>query len=452
MEQRIPQNIEAEQAVLGSVFFDQGAIKTVLDKLHKEDFYHPQHQVIYDGMKELFQEHVMIDQTTLSDRLDAQGVLARAGGMEYLVDLVHFVPSSANLIHYINIVKDKAITRKVQDACRKIIEDSYSVDYAPDFIDDVERQIVAITKEKRTSDFKGIGEVATALLEKIASQAQVKDHITGIDTGYTRLNQYTLGLQPSDLLIIAARPSVGKTAFALNIALNAAKSEKKPHIAFFSLEMGVDQLVMRMLSCQAQVDNFNLRKGELSNPDWEKLQFATDVLQTLNIYFDDSGTVKVTDLRSKCRKLHQDGKLDLVVIDYLQLLSGSQNNQQNRVQEVSEISRVLKEMARELKIPVVALSQLSRNVETRQDKTPVMADLRESGSIEQDADIILFLYRKDQNEEDKTINNHIVINIAKNRSGTVGDFELLFNKNMSTFLNTRVHFSQHDEEEQFEGR
>mgnify|MGYP001000693868 CR=1 FL=1 len=177
MEQRIPQNIEAEQAVLGSVFFDQGAIKTVLDKLHKEDFYHPQHQVIYDGMKELFQEHVIIDQTTLSDRLDAQGVLSRAGGIEYLVDLVHFVPSSANLIHYINIVKDKAITRKVQDACRKIIEDSYSVDYAPDFIDDVERQIVAITKEKRTSDFKGIGEVATALLEKIASQAQVKDQI-----------------------------------------------------------------------------------------------------------------------------------------------------------------------------------------------------------------------------------------------------------------------------------
>ena len=452
MEQRIPQNIEAEQAVLGSVFFEQGAIKTILDKLHKEDFYHPQHQLIYEAMRELFQENVIIDQTTLSDRLDAQGFLARAGGFEYILDLVHFVPSSANLIHYINIVKDKSITRRIQDTCRKIIEDSFLVEYAPDFIDDVERQIVAITKEKRTSDFKEIGEIASTLLDKIAAQAQITDHITGLDSGYTMLNHYTLGLQPSDLLIIAARPSVGKTAFALNLALNAAKSDKQPHIAFFSLEMGVDQLVMRMLSCQAQVDNFSLRKGELTSSDWEKLHFAVDTLQSLNIYFDDSGTVKVTDLRSKCRKLRQDGKLDLVVIDYLQLLSGSHNNQQNRVQEVSEISRVLKEMARELKIPVVALSQLSRNLETRQDKTPVMADLRESGSIEQDADIILFLYRKDQTEEDKTINNHVMINIAKNRSGTIGEFELLFNKNMSTFANTRSHFGSHDEEEQFEGR
>ncbi|MDP2426117.1 MAG: replicative DNA helicase [Candidatus Izemoplasmatales bacterium] len=450
MEQKIPQNIEAEQAVLGSVFFDQGSIKTVLDKLHQQDFYHPQHQIIYESMKELFQELVMIDYTTLSDRLSSKGMLERAGGMEYITALIEAVPSSSNLINYINIVKDKSITRKIQDTCRKIIEESYNVEFAPDFIDDVERQIVQITKEKRTSDFKEIGGIAEELLKKIANQAQVKGHITGIDSGYAMLNHYTLGLQPSDLLIIAARPSVGKTAFALNVALNAAKSDKKPHIAFFSLEMGVDQLVMRMLGCQAQVDNFNLRKGDLMSQDWEKLHYAVSLLQTLNIYFDDSGTVKVTDLRSKCRKLRQDGKLDLVIIDYLQLLSGSATNQQNRVQEVSEISRVLKEMARELKIPVVALSQLSRNVETRQDKTPVMADLRESGSIEQDADIILFLYRKEPTEGDKTISNHIMVNIAKNRSGTIGEFELLFNKNMSTFSNTRVSNDRNDDEEQYE--
>jgi replicative DNA helicase len=451
-EKRIPQNIEAEQAVLGAVFFDQGAIKTVLDKLNQNDFYHPQHQIIYEVMKELFHEHVIIDYMTLFDRLESKSLLDRAGGMDYITQLVNFVPSSANLINYINIVKDKAITRKIQDACRDIIEKSYSVEFAPDFVDDVEKQINLITREKRTSDFVEIGSVAGELIKKIANQAQVKGHISGLDTGYNDLNYYTLGLQPSELMIIAARPSVGKTAFALNIALNAAKSEKRPKIAFFSLEMGVDQLVMRMLACQAQVDNTALKTGTIDASNWEKLHYAVSELQTLDIYFDDSGTVKVTDLRSKCRKLRQDGKLDLVVIDYLQLLSGSQANQTNRVQEVSEISRVLKELARELKIPVVALSQLSRNLETRQDKTPVMADLRESGSIEQDADIVLFLYRPEATEGDKTVNNYIKVNIAKNRSGTIGEFDLLFNKPMSTFHNTsasKLAFSDQDKEEQY---
>lgn len=436
MEQKIPQNIEAEQAVLGSVFFEQSSLKAIVDKLNDEDFYAPVHRVIFQTMKELFQEHVAIDYTTLKDRLESKNLLAKAGGVEYVVGLVEAVPSTANLINYINIVKDKSVLRKIQDACRNIVEDSYAVENAPEFIDDVETKIINITKEKRTTDFKNVGEVAGILMGKIAEQSQVKSTVTGLDTRYHEFNRYTLGLQKSDLLIIAARPSMGKTAFALNIALNVAKQESHPNVAFFSLEMGVDQLVMRLLSCQAQVDNFKLRQGNLTTQEWEKLQFAVSSLSDLNLFFDDSGTVKVTDLRSKCRKLSAEDKLDLVVVDYLQLLSGSQANQGNRVQEVSEISRVLKEVARELKIPVIALSQLSRNVENRPDKHPVMADLRESGSIEQDADIVMFLYRDDYYlKEESTKKNVVDISIAKNRSGTIGDFQLLFNRNMSTFSN-----------------
>ncbi len=436
MEQKIPQNIEAEQAVLGSVFFEQSSLKAIVDKLNDDDFYSPVHRVIFQTMKELFQEHVAIDYTTLKDRLESKNLLAKAGGVEYVVGLVEAVPSSSNLINYINIVKDKSILRKIQDACRGIIEQSYAVDNAPDFIDDVEQTVINITKEKRTTDFKSVGEVANILMGKIAEQSQIKSTVTGLDTRYHEFNRYTLGLQKSDLLIIAARPSMGKTAFALNLALNVAKQEGHPHVAFFSLEMGVDQLVMRLLSCQAQVDNFKLRQGNLTTQEWEKLQFAVSSLADLNFFFDDSGTVKVTDLRSKCRKLSAEDKLDLVVVDYLQLLSGSNANQGNRVQEVSEISRVLKEVARELKVPVVALSQLSRNVENRPDKHPVMADLRESGSIEQDADIVMFLYRDDYyTKEESTKKNVVDISIAKNRSGTIGDFQLLFNRNMSTFSN-----------------
>ncbi len=435
MEQKIPQSINAEQAVLGSVFFDQGSLKTILDKLQDHDFYLPNHQAIYQAMKSLFQENIFIDFTTLSDRLENMNMLAKAGGIEYISGIIDAVPSTANLLNYINIVKDKSVLRQIQDTCRGIIEKSYSVENAPEFIDDVERDIFSITKEKRTSDFKDVGEIATLLVDKIAEQAQIGGEVTGLDTKYYQLNKFTLGLQPSDLIIIAARPSMGKTAFALNVALNVAKNPTRPHVAFFSLEMGVDQLVMRLLSCQSQVDNFRIRQGNLNSQEWEKIHYAVDALSELNLHFDDSGTVKVTDMRSKCRKLKQEGKLDLIVIDYLQLLSGSVHNQANRVQEVSEISRVLKETARELKVPVIALSQLSRNVENRKEKEPIMADLRESGSIEQDADIIMFLYREDYYDAETARKNLVDIILAKNRSGTIGKFELLFNRNMSTFSN-----------------
>ncbi|HPJ23413.1 MAG TPA: replicative DNA helicase [Bacillota bacterium] len=435
---QIPANIEAEQAVLGTIFFENYMMKTITDKLVESDFYYPAHKIIYHIMKDLYHQGISIDYVTVVNHLDSQSQLTKVGGPEYITQLANTVPSTSNFLHYINIVKDKAVLRKLQETINDILEGSKSVSNTPEFIDEVEKNILNVTKERRASDFIDVSTVAHSTLENIAKQAQHTSDVTGLDTKYYELNKITLGLQPSDLIIIAARPSVGKTAFALNLALNIGKLHHKPHIAFFSLEMGVEQLVMRLLSCQAQVDNTSMRKGDLNPQDWEKLQHAAKALEEANIYFDDSGTVKVTELRSKCRKLKQEDKLDLIIIDYLQLLSGSAEYRGNRVQEVSEISRVLKEMARELKVPVVALSQLSRNLERRENKRPMMADLRESGSIEQDADIIIFLYNPAENEQDESRKNQIEFIIAKNRSGITSSFDLLFNKNMSNFNNLRT--------------
>lgn len=437
MEQ-VPASIEAEQAVLGTIFFENYMMKTITDKLLESDFYYPAHKVVFKTMKELFLQGVSIDYLTVSNYLENTNQLTKVGGIDYVTQLANTVPSTANFLHYINIVKDKAILRKLQDTCNGILEDSKQVENTVEFIDSVEKAIMQVTKERRSSDFIGVSRVAHETMENIAMQAQNKADITGLDTKFHELNRYTLGLQPSDLIIIAARPSVGKTAFALNLALNVGNLKEKPHIAFFSLEMGNEQLVMRLLSCQGQVDNTALRKGDLNAQDWERLQHAATTLENVNMYFDDSGTVKVTELRSKCRKLRQEDKLDLIIIDYLQLLSGSGEYKGNRVQEVSEISRVLKEMARELKVPVVALSQLSRNLEKRENKRPIMADLRESGSIEQDADIIIFLYNPSEKDQDESNRNHVNFDIAKNRSGVTTNFALLFNKNMSKFNNVKI--------------
>jgi replicative DNA helicase len=436
MEKITPHNVEAEQSVLGSVFVDQGAMKSLVDKLDSDDFYTYRHKVIFTAMVELFQEKIEIDYTTLSNKLENKELLNDAGGIDYILGLINSVPSIVNLENYINIVRDKSITRRIMDACRKIIEDGYSNDDAITFVDNSEKTIFDIAKERRTTDFVKIGEVAEEVIEKTEQAKNNSGRLTGLDTGFVEINDYTLGLQPSELMIIAARPSMGKSAFALNIATNVAKMPDKPYVAFFSLEMGSDQLVSRMLSSESRIHSTNIRTGDLSPTQWQQISLAKETLSSLNIVFDDSGTVKVTDLRQKCRKLAQERKLDLVIIDYLQLLSGSRI--ENRVQEVSEISRTLKEMARELKIPVIALSQLSRAVERREDKTPIMADLRDSGSIEQDADIILFLYRDDYYTKEKSERaNTVDIIIAKNRSGatTVRNIVLSFNKQCSFFGN-----------------
>ena len=436
MERITPHNLEAEQAVLGSVFVDQGAIKTLVDKLESDDFYTYRHKVIFTAMVELFHENIDIDYTTLTNKLENKGLLNDAGGIDYILGLINTVPSIVNLPNYINIVGDKSITRRIMDACRQIIEDGYTNDDAISFVDNSEKTIFDIAKERRTSDFVKISEVADEVIEKTESAKNNAGKLTGLDTGFTLINEYTLGLQPSELMIIAARPSMGKSAFALNICTNVAKMEGRPYVAFFSLEMGTDQLVSRMISSESRVHSINIRTGDLTPSQWQQISLAKENLSRLNVLFDDSGTVKVTDLRQKCRKLAQEKKLDLVIIDYLQLLSGSRI--ENRVQEVSEISRTLKEMARELKIPVIALSQLSRAVERREEKIPNMADLRDSGSIEQDADIILFMYRDDYyKKKDSNRPDTVDIIIAKNRQGatTTDNIVLSFNKACSYFGN-----------------
>jgi replicative DNA helicase len=436
MEKITPHNLEAEQSVLGSVFVDQGTVKTLVDKLESDDFYAYRHKVIFTAMVELFQEGIDIDYTTLSNKLETKGLLQDAGGIDYILGLINTVPSIINLENYINIVQDKSITRRIMDACRKIIEDGYSNEDAINFVDNSEKTIFDIAKSRRTTDFISISDVTEEVIEKSEQARNNQGRLIGLDTGFMELNDYTLGLQPSELVILAARPSMGKSAFALNMATNVAKMESKPYVAFFSLEMGADQLVSRMLSSESKVHTSKIRTGELSPVEWQQIWLARETLASLNILFDDSGTVKVTDLRQKCRKLAQEKKLDLVIIDYLQLLSGTRT--ENRVQEVSEISRTLKEMARELKIPVIALSQLSRAVERREDKIPIMADLRDSGSIEQDADIIIFMYRDDYyKKEESTRKDTVDLIIAKNRQGatTLNNIELTFNKQCSSFGN-----------------
>ncbi len=437
MEKITPHNLEAEQAVLGSIFVVPGTIKTLVDKLIFDDFYAYRHKVIFTAMVELFQTGVEIDYTTLTNILETKELLKDAGGVDYILGLINAVPSIANLHNYINIVKDKSVTRKIMDAARKIVEDGYAADDTANFVDESEKLIFDIAKERRTTDFVSISVVAEEVITKTESMKDNVGKITGLDTGFNELNHYTLGLQPSELMIIAARPSIGKSAFALNIATNVAKMDKKPYVAFFSLEMGSDQLVSRMLSSESRIHGVKIRTGQLSSTEWQQLNLAQESLSKLNIMFDDAGTVKITEVRQKCRKLVQENKLDLVIIDYLQLLSGS-NPTVNRVQEVSEISRVLKEIARELKIPVIALSQLSRGVERREDKIPVMADLRDSGSIEQDADIILFLYRDEYyNPKDTNRPDQVDIIISKNRQGATkpDGFRLSFNKQCSYFGN-----------------
>ncbi len=440
-EKIIPHSLEAEQNVLGAVFIDPNTIKMIVDQLDVNDFHSRRHRLIYGAILDLIKENVEIDYTTLINRLETKDLLLDAGGSDYILGLSDTTPSVVNLEHYINIVRDKAIVRNMIEVAKEIAENGMEAIDMAEFIDEAEKKVFDVAKSRRTSDFITLKQATQDVIAKTEEAKNKKGKLLGLDTGFEKINDYTFGLQPSELYIIAARPSMGKSAFALNIATNVANMKHRPYVAFFSLEMGVDQLVGRILSSVANVKSSRIRTGELSDSDWQQISVANNKLSNLNIVFDDSGTVKVTDLRQKCRKLAQENKLDLVVIDYLQLLSGSKN-QTNRVQEVSEISRTLKEMARELKIPVIALSQLSRSVETRQDKRPILADLRESGSIEQDADVIMFLYRKDYYEEDRDkLTGEVDIIISKNRSGAINTegVKLLFKKEYSSFKNKRLY-------------
>lgn len=432
-----PYNTEAEQAVLGAVFLEPPAVITASERLVPEDFYRTSHQLIFSVMLQLFDRNEPVDVVTVTNALQSAKHLEEVGGVSYLAELAGSAPTAANIEYYCNIVAEKSLLRRLIRTATQIVSESYTrEDDAESIVDDAERQILEVAERKRTGEFRPIKDVLIETYDNIEALQSRKDEVTGTGTGFMELDRMTAGFQKSDLIIVAARPSVGKTAFALNIAQNVA-TKNDSNVAIFSLEMGARQLAMRMLCAEGNIDAQKLRTGRLEDDDWQKLTMAMGTLSRAGIYIDDSPGIRVNDIRSKCRRLKQEKGLDLVIIDYLQLIVGSGNlgHQENRQQEVSEISRTLKAMARELDVPVIALSQLSRGVESRQDKRPMMSDIRESGSIEQDADIVAFLYRDDYYNKESEKQNIIEIIIAKQRNGPVGTVELAFIKEYNKFVN-----------------
>ncbi len=441
----VPFNNEAEQSLIGSIFLDNRVMVDIVDKIHPEDFYQMRHQILFKVIVELNEEKKPIDITTVTTKLKDKNQYLEVGGMEYLIELSEMVPTTANVNTYVDIVREKAVARKLIDTANQIAQSATNGDIElDDLLDDAEKKIMLVARNRSAADFKEIKEVVHDVFEKIKAQSEKGIEITGLQTGFSRMDALTLGLQKEDLFILAARPSMGKTAFVLNVAKNVAKYNNNPGIAIFSLEMSAEQLVHRLLTSEAQIDAQNLRKGQLDSSEINRLLVASAALARYHIYIDDTPGIKVSEVRAKCRKLVQtkDNQLGLIIIDYLQLLTGSEKNGGNRVQEVSEISRTLKEIAREFKVPVLACAQLSRQVETREDKKPIMADLRESGSIEQDADIVAFLYRDDYYHKNSERAGQVDVIFAKHRHGPTGEVTLFFNRQCSSFSDIDVYHNE----------
>ncbi|HOI85971.1 MAG TPA: replicative DNA helicase [Acholeplasmataceae bacterium] len=423
MAKSLPHHQDAEMNVLGAIFLDPKEILSVMDQLNNEDFFDQGHQLIFQAMKDLQADNMKIDYSSVAAKLEAQQLLAKVGGMKYLVQLSEMVPSTRHLDTYIDFVKDSALKRETISLASEILEKGYEGEMdASDYVTYAEESIFALAQKRKTSAFAELAEVIREVKEKTELNRDKKGGITGLRTGFSNLDQLTAGLQPEELIILAARPSMGKSAFAMNLAINVAKrnNDGQAGVAIFSLEMSNEQLAARMLSSESNIENNKIKTGHLTSREWQFLEGGMQSLARLKIMFDDSASVSVADIRAKCRKLSQEGKLDFVVIDYLQLIKGDDRSG-NRQEEVAKISRSLKQMARELRVPILALSQLSREVEKREDKRPLLADLRESGSIEQDADIVMFLYREDyyeRKQENKT--GEVELSIAKNRQGMAG--------------------------------
>ncbi|TDB52031.1 replicative DNA helicase [Bacillus sp. CBEL-1] len=435
-----PQNIEAEQAVLGAIFLEPSSLTLASELLIPEDFYRAAHQKIFTCMLKLSDQGEPIDLVTVTSDLANQKILEEIGGVAYLSDLANSVPTAANIEYYAKIVEEKSILRRLIRTATDIASEGYArEDEVEVLLNEAEKNILEVAQRKNTGVFQNIKDVLVQTYDNIEVLHNRKGDITGIPTGFTDLDRMTAGFQRNDLIIVAARPSVGKTAFALNIAQNVA-TKTDENVAIFSLEMGAEQLVMRMLCAEGNIDAQRLRTGSLTSEDWGKLTMAMGSLSNAGIYIDDTPGVRVGEIRSKCRRLKQEGGLGMILIDYLQLIQGNGRSGENRQQEVSEISRSLKALARELQVPVIALSQLSRGVEQRQDKRPMMSDIRESGSIEQDADIVAFLYREDYYEKDTENQNIIEIIIAKQRNGPVGTVQLAFVKEYNKFVNLERRF------------
>jgi replicative DNA helicase len=418
-----PQNLEAERAVLGAILMDNETVYTVMEILEPSAFYQPSHRLIFSTMLDLSERGEPIDIVTLTDRLRSAGSLDKAGGPDYIPTRADEVPTSAGVANYAKIVKEKATLRNLIETSSEIVQDCFDAPGDVDqLLDEAERRIFAISEERIRSGFLSMKEIVKSSFKTIESLYEKKEHITGVPSGFADIDELTSGFQSSDLIIIAGRPSMGKTAFCLNVA-QYASMQKQLTVAVFSLEMAKEQLVMRMLCSEARIDAHRLRSGFLGQTDWPKLSTAAGRLADAAIYIDDTPALSSMEMRAKTRRLKADKGLDLVIVDYLQLMS-SRRRSDSREQEISEISRSLKALAKELGVPVVALSQLNRGVESRMDKRPILADLRESGAIEQDADVIIFIYRDEVYNKESMEKGIAEIIIGKQRNGPVGTRKL----------------------------
>ncbi len=438
----IPSNIDAEIALLGCIFLDESLIISVNDAISYTDFYDSKHKEIYKAMLDIYQDKKNIDITSLISYLNNNNLIVQVGGIEYINSIANFSYSTANFETYVNLVKEASLKRNTISALEKLTQEGYKRELnANDYLSSVESVIFELSKKRRTEEFSRIDKLTEKVKENTEKNFNSDGGITGLDTGFNNLNKLTLGFQKENLIILAARPAMGKSAMAMNLAVQVAENNKggKAVVAIFSLEMGAEQLVERMIASEAQIKLNTLKKGNLSPQEWRLFANSTRKLSNLNLYFDDSSMITISDIRAKCRKLASEVGLDFVVIDYLQLIAGDEPGK-SKQEEVSKISRSLKLMARELQIPVVALAQLSRDVEKRDDKKPIMADLRDSGSIEQDADIVTFLYRDDYYRKEKSDRpGEADLIISKNRSGSAGiELRYIFQGGFSRFVDNEL--------------
>lgn len=429
-----PNNIEAEQAVLGAMLMKKSAVADAAELLHGDDFYRNAHQIVFDTMIKMSASNTAVDIVTLSEQLEKDNMLEKVGGPAFIAGLANSVPSAANVIYYAQIVREKADLRNLLNAASDISAMAFDgTEDVPTILDQAEKRIMDVSSRHTSGDFAHTSSIVMDSFELINKIHEAQGGLTGIPCGFKDLDKLTSGLQASDLILVAARPSMGKTAFTLNVAANVAIRAKKT-VAFFSLEMSKTQLVQRMLCSEGGIDSQLMRVGDLPNDDWQRLLLAGDIISRAPIYIDDTAGIQVNELRSKARRLKSQHGLDLIIIDYLQLMQGSGGKgADNRQAEIAEISRSLKALARELNVPVIALSQLSRSVESRQIKRPMLSDLRESGSLEQDADIVMFLYREDYYEPETANKNITEIIVAKHRNGPVDTVKLFFQKQFTRF-------------------
>ena len=434
MNREVPHNIDAEQSLLGSMFLSKKALQKALELMSGEEFYLDNHSKIYECIKDLDAKGKVVDLTTVADELNNRNWLKQVGDIDYLTEIIESVPSASNIDEYIKIVEDKAILRRLIDEATSIVTNSYNTSNSiSEVIEEAEKKIFEVSKSLRSTEFKSIQDVLYKTQADLEKLAALKGDITGIPTGFYELDKLTSGFHPHELIIVAARPGMGKTAIALNMVTNFAINSKKT-VALFNMEMGAEQLATRMLSSVGQIEGSKLKTGNLEHSDWKRVNEAISRLSSTNIFIDDTAGQTVGEIRSKCRRLAASPTgLDIVVIDYLTLIQGSSKAGANRQQEVSDISRALKTMAMELDVPVIALSQLSRGIEKREDKKPMLSDLRESGAIEQDADIVAFLHCSDEEREKQ--NSMMEFVIRKHRNGPLADVPLIFQRATSSFVN-----------------